>query len=614
MIVFIENTDTDSSNVSYDNSFREQLASWAVNNNITLTCLNQLLVLLKNNGHKTLPSDARTLLQTPKKTDIISVGNGEYCHFGLEKSIQNQLTYLMNLDNSTNELEIDISIDGIPISKSSNVGFWPILGSFRGCQPKMQPFLIGIFYGATKPASCKDFLAKFVEEYKNISRNHINIGDKSLVLKIRAFICDAPATAFIKGIKGHTGYFSCGKCTTEGSFINNRMCFPEIDCQLRTDDDFKNRLQPEHHIVESLLEDIDIKMVSQFPLDYLHLVCLGRVKKLIDLWLHGPLTVRLTKFNIQQINESLYIAEKSRPTEINRLIRKIDQYKMWKGTEFRTFLLYTGPVILKNIVKCEVYENFMLLSCAIRILCDTNKCQNLIDLTSKMLSEFVLSFNRVYGTCYISYNVHNLIHLSNDAAKFGTLDNFSAFTFESHMFQIKRLIRKGNFQLQQVINRVTEKYLNDSVIYVNPDINYPKFSKKLKGSENKYSKLILHTFTLQNNNRNKWFLHNETKEIYMFISAIRVNESEAKIECKKITNIENFFVEPLNSTYIEIFYSKNGNNMYETELSSINLNISKLFVIDNLNNDNDVDDSDSVECDERGDECFSKVFLRLIHT
>lgn len=39
-------------------------------------------------------------------------------------------------------------------------------------------------------------------------------------VKIYNFICDAPARAFIKCIKIHTGYASCEKCTEYGKYAN----------------------------------------------------------------------------------------------------------------------------------------------------------------------------------------------------------------------------------------------------------------------------------------------------------------------------------------------------------------------------------------------------------
>ncbi|CAG7730140.1 unnamed protein product, partial [Allacma fusca] len=44
----------------------------------------------------------------------------------------------------------------------------------------------------------------------------------------------------------------------------------------------------------------------------------------------------------------------------------------------------------------------------------------------------------------------------NDAMKYGPLDNFSAFPFESYLGKLKRKIRTGNRPLQQVHRRLQE--------------------------------------------------------------------------------------------------------------------------------------------------------------
>lgn len=41
----------------------------------------------------------------------------------------------------------------------------------------------------------------------------------------------------------------------------------------------------------------------------------------------------------------------------------------------------------------------------------------------------------------MSHNVHIISHLADDVKKFGTLDNFSAFLFESYMQPLKKKSR-----------------------------------------------------------------------------------------------------------------------------------------------------------------------------
>lgn len=79
----------------------------------------------------------------------------------------------------------------------------------------MEPFVIGtyiFYYGSKKPTSIDLFLREFIDEVKYALINGIQIDDKNYIIKIKAFVCDAPAKAFVKGIVGHNAYFGCEKC------------------------------------------------------------------------------------------------------------------------------------------------------------------------------------------------------------------------------------------------------------------------------------------------------------------------------------------------------------------------------------------------------------------
>lgn len=127
-----------------------------------------------------------------------------------------------------------------------------------------------------------------MKEYKQLSTSGFTYKNTVYYVKIKAIICDSPARSFITCTKGHNGYFGCSKCIVEGDYENHRMLFLHRDSSLRTDESFRLRKNLEHHTGISPFEKILLPMVTTFPLDYMHLVCLGQMKKLLMLWLREP--------------------------------------------------------------------------------------------------------------------------------------------------------------------------------------------------------------------------------------------------------------------------------------------------------------------------------------
>jgi hypothetical protein len=54
----------------------------------------------------------------------------------------------------------------------------------------------------------------------------------------------------------------------------------------------------------------------------------------------------------------------------------------------------------------------------------------------------IILFEEIYGSHHLVYNVHNLLHLSEDSINYqGPLDSFSCFPFENYLGQIENVIR-----------------------------------------------------------------------------------------------------------------------------------------------------------------------------
>lgn len=105
-----------------------------------------------------------------------------------------------------------------------------------------------------------EYLKSLVDEVKVLQSGFI-FKRKELLLKMCSVVCDATARAYVKGVKYHTGYSSCGKCVQSGVYMQKRMTFPETNAALRTDETFRSMRDEDHHITRSPLTELDINMV-----------------------------------------------------------------------------------------------------------------------------------------------------------------------------------------------------------------------------------------------------------------------------------------------------------------------------------------------------------------
>ena len=100
---------------------------------------------------------------------------------------------------------------------------WPILVLLEDLK---QLFCAGLFCGEGKPK-----LAEFLDPLANeiaILKEGVEILEKQRTLGHVLYVADAPARAFIEGIKGHTASEACGYCDIEGEWKENRIVFPFV--------------------------------------------------------------------------------------------------------------------------------------------------------------------------------------------------------------------------------------------------------------------------------------------------------------------------------------------------------------------------------------------------
>jgi len=225
-----------------------------------------------------------------------------------------------------------------------------------------------------------EYVADFVQELQCLPETGLTCNNNHLTIHIDCFVCDAPARAFIKNIKGHGGYRGCEKCVQEGVYINNRMIFPEIRARLRTYDEFESLADEGNHRGRSPLCVLRVGLVTGFVYDYMHLVCLGVMRKLIKFWQGGTLysgemlqvvslrtiySCCLKNFQcfLAAYHVSLHGCREQSPTSIDGKRLSSDYF-------YCTLVQYLAGVLSQN-----VYDHFMLLIVGITLLISPVYCQ-----------------------------------------------------------------------------------------------------------------------------------------------------------------------------------------------------------------------------------------------
>jgi len=150
-----------------------------------------------------------------------------------------------------------------------------------------------------------------------------------------------------------------------------------------------------------------------FPLDYMHLVCLGITKKLLHLWTCGYHMSKLSRQKIAQLSNKLIAISKWVPKEFVRKPRSLDDLSRWRATEFRLFLLYVGPIAFCSEI------TYILMCCTVLFAYYvTIDCLHNNKYSRDLLIHFVKVCKQLYGEDSIIYNVHNLIHLNENVIKY----------------------------------------------------------------------------------------------------------------------------------------------------------------------------------------------------
>ncbi len=458
-------------------------------------------------------------------------------------------------------------------------------------------YVAGIYHGVKKPSNINDFLSAFRDDVVRLRDVGFEFRGKMIKVVVSCICCDAPATTFMLNITTHNAYYGCRKCTTRGLWVTNvithhtqaktagRVTFPEIDAPLRTDESFRNRLQAKHHNKDgrkSIVEEMIADIIADIALDYMHLVCIGVRKKDLKEWVWGKFDkLRFSKETISKISSYLLGIGEFITKLFARKPRPLPELPRWKATELRLDLLYICPVAYKPYLNTERYNHIMLLHVAIKLLVNRDTCQTYADYAESLLKLYVTTGAQLYGAKYVTFNVHNLIHLANDVRKHGSLDDFSAFPFENKLQKLKNLLRKSGKPLQQVVRRlqeietartskvnsqnsstISEQYTLENIHYSGPILSHFATADQYKTLRFKNTELST------SKSENCVFLEN-VKDVFVIENIIKHHE-QIHLIGRRFLKREDMYIYPLPSSMIdELLVSNLSTTLESVPLTSV---------------------------------------------
>ena len=361
---------------------------------------------------------------------------------------------------------------------------------------------------------------------------------------IRGWINDAPARSFLKGTVSHTGYHSCERCCTEGVWRDHRIILDACVSARRTHQEFASYAYADddggecHQKYESaLLNFADVDVVNDVIIDSMHLIFLGVVKRFLQFLknVKGS-AARLPNGLITEISLKLTELSGLLPSDFVRQPRSLKFLPYWKATEFRSFLLYSGPVVLKGVVSQKVYDHFLQLSVAIYILHeeDDEWRNRRLDYCQSLLEVYVENCSRYLGDIFCVYNVHNLLHLTDDVRYFNTpLQHISAFPFENFLQTVKRYVKGRRYPLEEIVKRYGE--------------SIGKSSRAAKSPVNKVSCTP----------KDSCFLLQDGLVVLKEKERSGLDQYKCRFYGKH--QLSDFYTSPLNSSELGTYYVKNSN-------------------------------------------------------
>ena len=213
-------------------------------------------------------------------------------------------------------------------------------------------------------------------------------------------------------------------------------------------------------VSRSVLLDIpEFNFVYDVPAEYMHLACLGVIKRMVELTFNvGENRSRTTNRRLSLSSDFDKLISIVKVTkEFPRRARKLD-FAVYKALEFRNLALFFFPLILECIEEGEKERDlwlYLVFTLRSSVVPSEEYAPLNIPFIEECCAKFYDLFEALFGMKNCTYNLHVFCCHLTGIRTHGPLTETSAFKFESFYGELRRSFVPGTISpLKQVMKNV----------------------------------------------------------------------------------------------------------------------------------------------------------------
>lgn len=376
--------------------------------------------------------------------------------------------------SDVNNISVTWNSDGASVSKSSKMSIWPIHFVINELPFKIRRahlVLAGLWFGPSKPVM-SSFLRPFVDECRSLQQKGFSWCCKTtqIMKTTRVFnlvcSCDTIARSVLQNIKQFNGKFGCAWCLNPGQVVPKGNGFVRIydahEYPKRNQDNYIRDAEyaVRHNEIRNgvkgaspllLIESFDI--VQGFTVDLMHCVLLGVTKYMANLWFDSKHHVSPWYIGRQIAEVDQRLKRIQPPKNITRTPRSLTERSLWKASEWKNWLLFYSLICLQDILPIVYLRHFLLVVEGVDLLLLESISPDDLFRANMLLKAFVTDLPGLYALNHMTYNIHQLLHITESVENWGPLWGTSNFMFETGNHTLLKLVRGSQGVAQQISER-----------------------------------------------------------------------------------------------------------------------------------------------------------------